>query len=54
MNAKKKEYWRYDDTDVDEDSLRILKQELKETEEAKKKCLDSLKKKLLGKSFFFR
>lgn len=47
MTAMESEYLKYDDTVLDEESLKIIREELKETVENKKKCLDIIKKKLL-------
>lgn len=52
--ASKAGFLRYEDTELDEESWRIAKQEVKENEDNKRKCLDILKKKLLGKCFFFQ
>lgn len=53
MAASKAGYLRYEDTDLDEESWRNVKMEIKESEENKRKCLDILKKRILGKIFFF-
>lgn len=53
MTASKAGYLRYEDTDLDEESWKNVELEIKENEENKRKCLDILKKKILGKSFNF-
>ena len=52
MTVSEKGCLRYEDNVLDEDSWRIVRKELKETEENKKKCLDILKAKILGKPPF--
>lgn len=49
IEIKEMAFLKYDDTVLDENSLKIVREELKESDEKRKICLETLKKKLQGK-----